>query len=91
MSSGFTENQNNLDLQRIRLHISYDGTGYFGWQKQTKQKGKTIQEDLEKALFDLTKTEIRTIGSSRTDAGVHAKDQVVHFDFDSKKVKSCGM
>jgi tRNA pseudouridine38-40 synthase len=76
----------NPDLQRIRLHLSYDGTGYFGWQKQTKQDGRTIQEDLERALFKLTKTKIKTIGSSRTDAGTHAKDQAVHFDFDKERV-----
>lgn len=70
----------------MKLHLAYDGTGYLGWQKQTKQDGKTIQGELEKALFALTSTEISTMGSGRTDAGVHAKDQVVHFDFDSEKV-----
>lgn len=76
------------NLQRIRLHLSYDGTGYLGWQKQTKQKGRTIQGDLEHALFKLTKTKITTIGSGRTDAGAHAKDQVVHFDFDPVRIKN---
>lgn len=68
-------------MTRMRLHISYDGTGYLGWQKQTKQEGLTIQGELEKALFKLTGETIPTTGSSRTDAGVHADDQVVHFNF----------
>lgn len=72
-------------MTRMKLHISYDGTGYLGWQRQTKQKGQTIQGELEKALLALTGAEISTMGSGRTDAGVHAKDQVVHFDFDSEK------
>ena len=53
-------------------------THYFGWQKQKNQP--TVQEQLEKALFALTKHSIKTQGSGRTDRGVHALDQVVHFD-----------
>jgi len=86
MSSDQTEDPEKTDLQRIRLHLSYDGTGYLGWQKQTKQDGRTIQGDLEYALLKLTKSKIVTVGSSRTDAGTHAKDQVVHFDFDKNQV-----
>ena len=73
-------------MTRIRLHLAYDGTGYLGWQKQTKQEGRTIQGDFEKALFNLSRMKIVTVGSSRTDAGVHAQDQVVHFDFPTDKV-----
>lgn len=74
-------------MTRMRLHISYDGTGYLGWQKQTKQEGLTVQGELEKAILCLTGETIATTGSGRTDAGVHADDQVVHFDFsgDPKK------
>jgi len=59
----------------------------LGWQKQTKQEGRTVQGDLEHALFKLTKAKLVTVGSGRTDAGVHAKDQVVHFDFDADRVR----
>ncbi len=72
---------------RMRLHISYDGTGFLGWQKQTKQDGLTIQGELEKALFKLTNQSIGTTGSGRTDAGVHADDQIVHFDFSGEPGK----
>ncbi len=67
-------------MTRMRLHISYDGTGYLGWQKQTKQEGLTIQGELEKAILNLTEEDVATTGSGRTDAGVHANQQVVHFD-----------
>lgn len=67
-------------MTRMRLHIAYDGTDYLGWQKQTKQEGLTIQGELEKAIFNLTREAVPTTGSGRTDAGVHAEDQVVHFD-----------
>jgi len=86
MSLDKTDSPEITNLQRIRLHLSYDGTGYLGWQKQTKQDGRTIQEDLERALLKLTQTKVRTIGSSRTDAGTHAKDQALHFDFDKNSV-----
>ncbi len=64
----------------MRLHISYDGTSYLGWQKQTKQEGLTIQGELEKAIKSLTGETSLTTGAGRTDAGAHADDQVVHFD-----------
>ncbi len=65
---------------RIRLHISYDGTNYLGWQKQNKQEGLTIQGELEKAIISLTGETSLTTGAGRTDAGAHADEQVVHFD-----------
>lgn len=74
----------NSSIQRIRLHISYDGTSFFGWQKQPDKP--SIQESLEKAILSLTTDVVSLTASGRTDAGVHALMQVVHFDFDSKKV-----
>ena len=62
---------------KIVLIIEYDGTRYHGFQLQTGPP--TIQEELEKALYKLTKEKIRVIAASRTDAGVHAKGQVVSF------------
>jgi len=65
---------------RVKLHLSYDGTSYYGWQKQKDPQLKTIQAELEKALFSLCQLKLKTQGSGRTDRGVHALDQVVHFD-----------
>ncbi len=65
---------------RVKLHLSYDGTSYYGWQKQKDPQLKTIQSELENALFSLCRLKPKTQGSGRTDRGVHALDQVVHFD-----------
>lgn len=67
---------------RIKLLLSYDGTQYGGWQKQKDSK-PTIQGSLEEALSKILNQPINTIGSGRTDAGVHATGQVVHFDTSS--------
>lgn len=68
-------------MRNIKLTLQYDGTNYQGWQKQ-KQKDReaiTIQETLENAISLLTNEEINLQGSSRTDAGVHAKGFVANF------------
>jgi len=67
-------------LKRVALSIQYDGTNFSGWQKQ--KKVNTVQETLEEALKTLSKQEVKTFASGRTDAGVHASGQVVHFDTD---------
>jgi tRNA pseudouridine38-40 synthase len=64
---------------RFRLEVTYDGTNYSGWQVQPN--GKTIQDEIEKALKVILKEDIRITGSGRTDAGVHAFCQVAHFDY----------
>lgn len=63
---------------RIALGISYDGRAYQGWQSQLS--GQTIQDRLEKALQQLAAQPISTLCAGRTDAGVHALMQVVHFN-----------
>ncbi|MDR2735620.1 MAG: tRNA pseudouridine(38-40) synthase TruA [Puniceicoccales bacterium] len=59
---------------------AYDGTGFDGWQSQPNQN--TIQDSIERRLFDIFKKPVRVFGSGRTDAGVHANNQVFHFDAD---------
>ena len=65
-------------MRRIRLIIEYDGTNYVGWQIQPN--GVSVQEVLERELSALTHENVRVSGSGRTDSGVHALAQVVHFD-----------
>lgn len=65
--------------------LAYDGTNYAGWQVQEGQgRVKTIQGTVEKALALITGERIRVTGAGRTDAGVHARGQVIHFDTDSR-------
>lgn len=63
-------------MRNIRLTIAYDGTNYFGWQKT--HMGPSIESTLEKALFHILQEPIIVQAASRTDAGVHAKGQVVN-------------
>lgn len=66
-------------MQRYKCIISYDGTAYAGYQIQLN--GRTIQGELESVLTKLHKGQlVKVSGSGRTDAGVHAKGQVIHFD-----------
>jgi tRNA pseudouridine38-40 synthase len=63
---------------RIRIDLSYDGTNFYGWGKQADRR--TVQGELEAALFTLFQRELDTVVAGRTDAGVHASDQVCHVD-----------
>lgn len=65
-------------LQKWKCTVSYDGTAYAGFQLQQQQK--TIQGTIEKALADFHGQEVKIFASGRTDAGVHAKGQVFHFE-----------
>ncbi|MDA8019893.1 MAG: tRNA pseudouridine(38-40) synthase TruA [Thermoanaerobaculia bacterium] len=60
----------------VRLTIAYDGAPFAGWQRQ--QGVSTVQETLEDALAELTRTDLVAHGAGRTDAGVHALGQVAH-------------
>lgn len=66
--------------------LAYDGTNYAGWQIQAGQgRVETVQGTVEKALALVTKEEgIKVVGAGRTDAGVHARGQVIHFDTQSR-------
>ena len=65
-------------MKRILLSVEYDGTAYAGWQRQIN--GLAVQQILEEALASACGHPVSVTGSSRTDAGVHALDQKVHFD-----------
>ena len=69
-------------MKRILLTVEYDGTNYAGWQRQIN--GLAVQQVLEEALQKATKERIVVTGASRTDAGVHALGQAVHFDTESR-------
>ena len=68
-------------MKRILLTISYDGTNYSGWQKQ--KNAVTVQGEFDKACSALFKTDVESIGASRTDAGVHALGQRAVIDVDT--------
>lgn len=63
---------------RIALGIEYDGSQYHGWQIQPDQN--TVQGQLQRALSQIADEKIEVVCAGRTDVGVHAKGQVVHFD-----------
>lgn len=65
-------------VMRYFIYLSYDGTAYHGWQVQPN--GKSVQGTLQQALSTLLRTEIAVTGAGRTDAGVHARMMVAHFD-----------
>ena len=67
-------------MKRVALIIQYDGSLYSGWQRQ--QNAISVQEVIESALFKISNQIIKTFAAGRTDAGVHASGQVVHFDID---------
>ncbi|MBE3587476.1 MAG: tRNA pseudouridine(38-40) synthase TruA [Thermoanaerobacteraceae bacterium] len=67
-------------MRNIKLTIAYDGTNYHGFQEQRGTGLVTVQEVLEKCLSRLAGRPVRVTGAGRTDAGVHARGQVVNFD-----------
>lgn len=65
---------------RIALEIEYDGAGFSGWQRQSSPTLPTVQGAVEKALARVANHPVQLYCAGRTDAGVHATGQVVHFD-----------
>ena len=63
---------------RIKCIVTYDGTHFYGWQIQPDKR--TVQEEIQKAIYKITREEVTIHSSGRTDAGVHAVGQVFHFD-----------
>lgn len=70
---------------RIALLVEYDGTNYFGFQKQKLHQSKTIQYQIDQAIKKIANHNIHTVCGGRTDTGVHAFNQVIHFDTTSKR------
>ena len=70
-------------VRRVMLTVSYDGTAYAGWQVQPN--GTTIQAVMEGALAKILQEPVRLRAAGRTDAGVHAREQVVDFADDGKR------
>jgi tRNA pseudouridine38-40 synthase len=92
-----------MPTQRYKLTIAYRGTNYHGWQMQPANelwKGEappegqgipTVQETLMHAIGTVVGHPVEVVGSSRTDAGVHAKAQVAHFDTDQVQIPIRGL
>src|SRR5713226_9971754 len=67
---------------KLACGIEYDGTGYHGFQRQSNEHGPTIQGTLEEAIARISGEMSVVNGAGRTDAGVHASGQVIHFRSD---------
>jgi tRNA pseudouridine38-40 synthase len=74
----------DVDRRRYRAVLAYVGTDFHGWQIQ-RNAPRTVQAVLEEALREFSGDPIRALGAGRTDAGVHADGQVVHFDLSGSR------
>ena len=72
-------------MQRYKIKIEYEGTPFVGWQFQ--KNGQSVQEVLQKAIFNLFREKVVVTGAGRTDSGVHALEQIAHFDLKKKNRK----
>lgn len=73
-------------MKRYFIEFSYDGTAYHGWQIQPN--GVSVQEILQKALSLVLHQKLLVVGAGRTDAGVHARKMVAHFDL-KQSIEDC--
>lgn len=69
-------------MRNIKLKLEYDGTNFCGWQKQLN--GRTVETVLQSSIEKIVKEDIKLIGCSRTDSGVHAKEYITSFKTESK-------
>jgi tRNA pseudouridine38-40 synthase len=69
-------------MKRFFIYLSYNGTHYCGWQNQPN--GMSVQQKVEEALSLLLRNPVSIIGAGRTDAGVHARLMVAHFDWEDE-------
>lgn len=69
-------------MPRFFIALSYNGKNYVGWQIQPN--GMSVQQALQEALSTILRQEVAIVGAGRTDAGVHAREMVAHFDWDGE-------
>lgn len=74
--------ENTWSVVRYFIHFAYDGTNYHGWQIQLD--ANSVQEELQTALSVLLRHDVEIVGAGRTDAGVHARQMVAHFEWDGQ-------
>lgn len=67
-------------MSRYKITIEYDGTPFVGWQMQ--ENGPSVQEAISTAITAMSAESVQVFGAGRTDAGVHARGQVAHFDLE---------
>src|SRR3990167_5730597 len=72
-------------MKRIALCVSYDGSRYHGWQHQ--EEVSSVQQTLEHALSRVANHPVTVVCAGRTDAGVHATGQIVHFDTEADRTE----
>jgi tRNA pseudouridine38-40 synthase len=77
-------------MTRIRFTVAYDGTDFCGWQRQNHGPLKSVQQVIDEALSQVLQEKIGLYASGRTDAGVHARNQVCHFDTSHPESKFIG-
>ncbi|WP_409526278.1 tRNA pseudouridine(38-40) synthase TruA [Nitrincola sp. MINF-07-Sa-05] len=77
-----TENQGAISIApyRYALAVEYKGTAYRGWQKQSEDDVPSLQSEVERALSRVANHPVQVVCAGRTDAGVHATWQIIHFD-----------
>ncbi|NLB22618.1 MAG: tRNA pseudouridine(38-40) synthase TruA [Clostridium sp.] len=76
------QTRQTAEFSNIRLILEFDGSAFSGWQVQVK--GRTVQGEIERAIYEVTGEKVRVTGCSRTDAGVHAKQFVLNFPTKTK-------
>ncbi len=69
-------------MTRYAIKIEFDGAPYMGWQRQSH--GPSVQQTIEEAIYGITQQQVVVQGAGRTDAGVHAKAMIAHFDLETK-------
>lgn len=78
-ASEFKQKQGHPDVNRYFIYLGYNGKKFCGWQIQPN--GITVQQSIEEALATLLRQPVPIVGAGRTDAGVHARLMVAHFDW----------
>ena len=69
-------------MKRYFIELDYNGTHYFGWQRQPGKN--SVQQTLEESMGTILGTELEITGCGRTDTGVHARQYFAHFDFEGE-------